>query len=226
MKRLLSLALLAACAVAIGDQSAQAGPTLTLGFEGVSNNNLANVAIGESQMSLIVSDSGGGLVRFDFHNSGPENSSITDIYFDDSVDPSLFVTPITSIDDSDAGVEFSEDASPGNLPGGNDIGFNATKGLTADSDAPVSHNGVNPGETLGVVLTLDNGHTYGDVLSSLSDGSLRVGIRVQAFDGGGSESFVNGNGGPPAIPEPSSMAILGIGLAGVVTRFRRRRSQV
>lgn len=225
MKKVLWM-LVAAVAVLASENLAQAG--VTYSFVGVTNNKTNNkttdVAIGQAQLSLTVSDAGSGLVRFQFANSGPAASSITDIYFDDRASPVLFSTPIYSFDNSGGGVNFSTYASPGNLPGGRRIDFVATYGLTADSNSPTSINGVNPGESVGVITALANGHTYNDVLTSLADRSLRVGIHVQAFASGGSESFVNngGSGPPPAIPEPSSMAILGIGLAGAVTKLRRR----
>jgi hypothetical protein len=224
VRKLISIFGVAVAAIVCGGHSADA--SVTYSFTGVSSNNAGNVAIGESQMSLTVTDSGGGLIRFDFTNSGPEASSITDIYFDDSVDPALFSMSINAIDNSDSGVSFSELATPGNLPGGNLIDFTATRGLTADSDAPVSFNGVNPGETLGVTLELANGHQFSDITSALADNSLRVGIHVQAYANGGSESFVNGGGSPPAIPEPASMAIFGIGLAGIATRCRKRKKSI
>lgn len=222
MRTAIPILTLAIALAASGPRVVEAGAVYS--FNGVTSNDATNVAIGESQMSLTVLDSGGGFVTFEFSNSGPAASSITDIYFDDSVDPALFSTSISSIDDSGAGVSFSELAAPGNLPGGSMIGFSATKGLTADSDPPVSINGINPGETVGVTLELANGHAFSDVNSALADGSLRVGIHVQAFADGGSESFVNTPGGsPPAVPEPGSMAIFGIGLAGFVARCRKRR---
>ena len=192
-------------------------------FSGVTSNNVTNTAIGEANLSMMVSDNGGGFVRFDFYNSGPEASSITDVYFDDAADPALFVTPISQIINS-SGVAFSTWARPGNLPGGGS--FDATRGLTADSDPAVQPNGVNPGETLGVILELDNGHSYGDVITALSDTSLRVGLHVQGFANGGSESFINnpGGGSPPAVPEPSTLAIFGLGALFAGRRMRRRNA--
>lgn len=224
MRRAIQFLALAAV-MAVAGRSAEAGATYS--FTGVTSNNTINTAIGESQLSLTVSDAGGGFVNFEFTNSGPEDSSITDVYFDDSVDPALFVDAIAAIDDSDSGVSFSEFAAPGNLPGGETIGFNATKGLTADSNNPkVSKNGVNPGESLGILLELTNGNTFSDVTSALADSSLRVGIHVQAFANGGSESFVNGGcESPPAVPEPTSLAIFGIGMAGFAARRRKRKFQ-
>ncbi|MDA1013447.1 MAG: PEP-CTERM sorting domain-containing protein [Planctomycetota bacterium] len=224
MRRSLNWSIAAAltCAAMTHPSDAEAGAVL--GFQGITNNNSTDVAIGEAQMSLAVSDEGGGLVRFQFSNSGPESSSITDIYFDDSVTPTLFNSPIYGIDNSVNGVSFSEGASPGSLPGGQSIGFNATKGLTADSDAPVSWNGVNPGESVGVILELTSGHQFDSVITALADRSLRVGIHVQQFASGGSESFVNGGGGStPGVPEPASAIVFGVGLLGAgVQRLRRR----
>jgi len=61
---------------------------------------------------------------------------------------------IFSIDNSDPGVAFSDPAVPGNLPGANNASpaFVATTGFSADSDPPVQPNGVNPGETLGILF--------------------------------------------------------------------------
>jgi len=225
MKRVFQFIALALAVTAVAGRSADAG--VTYSFTGVTSNNTLNTAIGESQLSLTVSDAGGGFVNFEFTNNGPEKSSITDVYFDDNVDPSLFIDSIAAIDDSERGVSFSEGANPGNLPGGATIGFEATRGLTADSNRPkVTKNGVNPGESLGILLELTNGHSFSDVTTALDDSTLRVGIHVQAFENGGSESFVTGGGGaPPAVPEPTSLAIFGIGLAGFAARRRKQKSQ-
>ncbi len=218
MKKLFRAMAFAAAALLASASGADAA--VSYSFTGVSNNSPTSTAIGEANLSMMVSDNGGGYVRFDFYNSGPEASSITDVYFDDAVDPSLFVTPISQIINS-SGVSFSEGARPGNLPSGGD--FTATRGLTADSDAPVSFNGVNPGETLGLILQLDNGNNFNDVLTALSDSTLRVGIHVQAFSNGQSESFINNPGGsPPAVPEPSSLAIIGLGALFAGRRLRQR----
>jgi hypothetical protein len=115
----------------------------------------------------------------------------------------------------DPDVDFSEGASPGNMPGGNLIGFVATAGFLADSDPPVPSNGVNPFESLGIVFDLQFGGAFADVIAELTNGDLRIGVHVQDFDGGGSDSFVN-----LPVPEPSAALLIGMGLSILASRRR------
>jgi hypothetical protein len=119
-----------------------------------------------------------------------------------------------------AGVDFSQGASPGNLPSANsaDPDFQATAGFLADSDPPVQPNGVNPGEELGIVFDLQSGGTFADVLSELATGELRIGIHVQGFAGGGSESLIS-NSNPIPAPGAFVLASMGLGMLGL---WRRR----
>lgn len=166
------------------------------GFVNITGNNATDAAVGEAQLLVQITDIGSDQVLFTFLNTGPEASSITDVYFDDGA-----LLGIAFIDDSDPSVSFSQLAAPGNLPGGEllDPPFEVTGGFSADSDPAVVQNGVNPGESLGIGFDLLTGKTFDDVLISLSDGSLRIGIHVQGFDDGGSESFVNGDCGGECI---------------------------
>jgi hypothetical protein len=154
----------------------------------------------------VTSTGGGTQALFEFKNAGPQPCSITDVYIDNH-----WVTGIASIDGS-PGVLFSEGASPGNLPGGNMVSFETV--LSADSDPPVQPNGVNPGESLEVTFDLLAG--IGELFGAIDDGSFRIGIHVQGFDSGGSESFVNG----PPIPAPGAalLGMIGLGLVGWVKR--------
>jgi hypothetical protein len=205
-----------------------AGPVLAdsvYGFFNITANSVADAAIGEAQLSVTVSDPGAGQVLFRFDNSGPAASSITDVYFDDGT-----LLGIASLSDSGAGVAFSTGSSPPNLPGGNSMSepFETTAGFSADSDPPVQPKGVNPGEWLEVLFDLLPGMSFGDVIDALEqgagDGGLRIGIHVQGFASGGSESFVN----TPMIPLPPALllGLSGLSGLGLVRRVRRTRSTV
>ncbi len=169
-------------------------------------------AIGEAQLFMGVSDTGSDTL-FTFTNTGPFACSITDVYFSGGG----ILSSITGIDNSDPGVLFSEGAAPGNLPGGNAVVPPFTSVLSADSDEPVMTNGVNPGESLGIAFDLVSGYLYTDVIDSLCDGSLRVGLHVQGYEDGGSESFTNN------IPAPGACGMAAIGI-GIVNWLRRRRT--
>lgn len=75
-------------------------------------------------------------------------------------------------------------------------------------------NGVNPGETLGILFNLQAGRSFADVISELSTGEMRIGLHVQRYANGGSESLVNLTS---PVPEPSS-ALYMLSALGVMTR--------
>lgn len=188
----------------------------TYSFEAITSNSIADTAIGESQLFVAVSNPGGGQALFTFVNDGPYASSICDVYFDDGT-----LLGIATIDDSDDGVSFSQLASPGDLPGGNSLDppFETTAGFLADSDPPVQPMGVNPGEELGILFDLQSGSTFDDVLADLQTGELRIGIHVQGFEDGESESFVNDG----VIPTPGALLLASIG-AGLVGWLKRKQA--
>jgi hypothetical protein len=215
MQVLRTLGLVSLSAVVV--LAAASASAVTFGFGKITNNGNPNVA---SQLSVDVTDGGAGTVVFTFSNSGPIASSITDIYFDDGT---LF--GISSITNG-AGTSFSQPASPGDLPGGNAVDFNTTGNFSADSDAPVAVNGVNPGEMVAITFTLIGGQTFADTIAAIElalanpgvdvDGGLRMGLHVQAIGGpGGSDSYVT-------VPEPTGAILFGIGtlLAGAAIRRR------
>lgn len=186
--------------------------SVTLGFDCVTNNLAANCAIGEAQVTVEVTDPGGGQIAFTFRNVGANPSSITDVYWDDGT-----LASIISITSS-AGVNFAEDATPGNLPGGNNAIPPFVASFSADSQAPAPLNGVNPGETLTVTFALIGGQTFANAIQDLTDGDLRVGVHVQSIGANaGSEGFVN-----IPIPEPGTLALVGTGLLGLAIAGRRR----
>src|SRR5678815_3798843 len=123
-----------------------------------------------------------GTVNFLFTNTGPLASSITDIYFDWKA-PELALTQGALT--QSAGVSFGWGATPVNLPAGNTIAFSSDLGL--DSNVPTQPSGINPGEWLNIAF----GGSFDELVQGLHSSALLVGLHVQGFSNGGSESFVS-----------------------------------
>jgi hypothetical protein len=195
--------------------TAQAGLDMqTYGFYNITHNSAADAAAGEAQLSVEVSDQGAGLVGFTFINNGPAECVITEIYFQDGS-----ILGFASIDESLAGVDFQEEkvgnVNPKNLPGGKSINpeFIATTAFSIEPVNPEPTWGVGPGEWVKIVYSIQAAQTYADIIDELDNADLRIGIHVQSFSNGGSESFVN-------VPEPATMVLLGMG--GLVLRKRKQ----
>lgn len=191
----------------------------TYHFTNVTGNNATNAAAGETQLRCDVTSLGANQVRFQFYMVGTTPMSITDVYFDDGT-----LLGIASVSGS-AGVSFSQGAAPPEMPGANTMSpaFVTTAGFSADSDPPAQPNGVNPGEYVNVDFNLIGGQTFVDTINALAlggaAGGLRIGLHVQGFGGGGSESFSNST----VVPLPPA-AWAGMGsLAGVMGLFYIRR---
>ena len=143
---------------------------------------------------------GGSIVDFTFYNDSTVQSSITNIYFDDGT---LLGATLSIINGS--GTLFAENG-PDNLPNGVEIGFDADREFNIGSVSPPPNNGVNntgPGEWVTIEFALVGG-TLQNVLDELDSGALRVGMHIQNFPAGSSESAVN-------VPEPTTIALLGLG---------------
>ena len=194
---------------------ASSATALTLGFSCISNNVAGDCTIGQAQLQVTSSAGpGANQVSFTFTNSGPDDASITDIYFDDDAGALLAIASFIETGD----VDFGVNASPPGLPAGNNASpaFDDTGGISADSDPPVQPNGVNPTESLTIIADLAAGISFADVEAALANGSLRIGIHVQGFQTGGSESFVS------TVPEPSAALLLAAPLLGLWLRSRKR----
>lgn len=209
-------------------------------FTRISNNSENNIS---SQLTVTVSgynDDGvdPNKVLFTFWNNesgidNPIDSSITDIYFDDGA-----LLDMDEIVNSD-GVKFSRGARPRNLSGGNGMTppFKTTKGFSLDSDSPVSRNGIDPGEWLGIVFTLQDNMTVEYVDRALLAGTflapdadpdgpvaplnLRIGLHVQGLPyNDESDLYVQ----HVPVPGAAIMGMLGLGCVGAFNRKLSLRS--
>ena len=201
-------------AVVMAGTPGYAGPVYSL--VDITDPGCANAQVGEAQLFMeVLPGVDASHVLFQFRNTGPAVCSIADVYFDDGV-----LLGISNVING-PGVAFSTPATPANLPGGMGVTppFETTNSFSADSDPPVEHNGVNPGEALGIAFSLQAGGTYANILDELTSKELRVGIHVQGFDGGQSQAFINNS---PTVPVPGAL-VLGLMGVSLVGEFRRRR---
>jgi hypothetical protein len=199
----------------------------------VFDNASVGLAVGVSPTLLSL---GPNEIGFLFRNDGAVASTICDIYFDDGT-----LVGIASIHNG-VGTSFSQGANPGELPnnGSANPDFEVSAGFAADSDPAVQPNGIAPGERMVIVFNLINGQTFANTIAALNTGlsldpnidadlqptNLRIGLHVQGYANGQSESFINGGpiGGSLPVPEPTTMLIWsGISLLSSVGAFRTRR---
>lgn len=213
--------------------AALAAEAVTLDFQCVTFNAPANCALGESLLSVDVTEYGAGqvLFRFDMAPLGVnEAPNVSQVYFDNGAPGSgalLSIATLIDVDDgpadmSHAGVDFSLGASPPNLPGGNTLSpaFVVTPGFLAGADTPKpQERAIDQGEWLGVVFNLQAGYGFADVLAELAGGELRIGVHMTSFADGGSESLVTT---PTAVPVPAALWLFGSGLVGLTMVGRRR----
>ncbi|MFK7790926.1 MAG: hypothetical protein AB8C95_15720 [Phycisphaeraceae bacterium] len=201
------------------------------GFVNITGNNAGDAAIGEAQfcVELIERKGGqeqqGGLVEFLFTNTGSDDASLVQIYWEDSNDLLSSIagwdttTPYTPA--PNYGVEFGGgSASPGHLPGSNPKINDFS--IQAENKGGKSKNGVGAGENVSVYFSYSG--SYIALLEAMDSGDLIVGTHAQAFASGGSESFISGPKGTPptGVPSPTA-ALAGVGLLGLLAARRRRR---
>lgn len=220
MKRTLcGFALFAALSTLLLASESRAG--FEYGFNNITNNNATNVAVGKAQAGLDVSSYGTNQVKFFFTNIGLAAAAISNIYFDE---PTALFTTATTIQNGTS-TSFYKPTTPTNMTGGSAIGFVADKQIAAYT--PVTTNGINPGESLGVVLTLASGKVFNDVITALQTSALRVGIRMQGFSAAGGESFINkptsSTPPPPVVPEPSGLVLASLAAVGLAVSRKFRK---
>lgn len=181
-------------------------------FSCITNNDAGDCAIGTTQLSATVVQSGGDAVLM-ISMTGPQAGVVEQIFIESS-----FVTAISFQASTATGVvAFGTGQVGGNLPGGAMVGFDEVFNITADDPAPSNGIGRHPQDDIssqsGAFLL---SFTGGDFSNLLTD--LRIGVHVIGYSSGGSESFIS-----TPIPEPGTFALLATGLLGLATAGRRNR---
>jgi hypothetical protein len=216
---------LAAGVVGVLALAASSASAATLSFTQITSNGSTG---GAAQISVDVTDNLAGGALFEFNVIAGVNSSINvaEIYFDDRA--GVFTTPLMIT--SQSGTDFTAgSASPGELPGGNDVNFVTTDFLLADS-APGNTAGLQIGDNIQMTIDYAAGNSFEELVASLRTGGFRIGMHVRSLDGPGdccSEGFVNnppGGGVLTPVPLPAGMPLL-LGAFGLLAVVRRKFSK-
>lgn len=188
----------------------------TYSFYNIENN---TVDISD-QLSVEVNNEAFG-TTFKFFNDVGITSSVTDIYFDEGSSDLFSGFEIYE----QYGAAFAPEyiyysaANPGNLPGGNAIGFAAD--YSADSTSN-PENGLDTSTDYVTFLAYaGTDYSYDNLLNALLDGSARIGLHVQAFADGASDSYVNSLN-PVPVPAAGILFASALFVVGAIGRRKKK----
>ena len=230
-KRKLSLLVLAFLAFVVCCDRVFAAETFQ--FNVITSDDPSGVAgqVGSEAFQLEVSEIAPGSAQalFTFNvlpgNYAYDGFFIDGVYFYDGA-----LLRIAELIENSAGqVDFTEGAGPGHLPGIDLATHKLVTGYeldmldSADAEASPAINGINAGESLGVLFDLQPGKTYDDVIAGIIDGSIIVGVKAQGFGPDDYSEGFTASGGYAVVPAPSAFLLGSLGV-GIVGLLRKRKA--
>jgi hypothetical protein len=196
-----------------------AAPASAINFNNITGGDTVGDAYANS-FGFTVENQGGLAVFniFNFGNPGASDMFIAGVFFNDNDGTLSSSTPPWTTVNNVGKVAFSGGASNAQLPQG---GKNFTTDYAFFSNNGAGNAfGVQAGEKLGLGFTA----SYNNVLAALTDGTLQVGLHVQALPNGASDSYISSNGNTENTPEPLTMLAAGAAV-GFGTMFKKQRDQ-
>jgi hypothetical protein len=201
-----------------------AAPAWAFNFSNIAGGDTVGDAYANSFQFNVVDQNGSVLINI-FHNqtAAPPgvppkiyaNKFIAGVFIDDN---GYLSDPWPNFNNAGS-VEFIGGASNAQLPQGGNKFSTDYAFFSKNGDGNLW--GVQAGEKLG----LSFGGNYNTVLAALTDGTLKIGLHVQALPNGASDSYISSNSGNTEnTPEPLTMLAAGAAV-GFGTMFKKQRDQ-
>jgi hypothetical protein len=192
-----------------------AAPASAFNFSNIAGGDTAGDAYANNFQFNVVDQ--GGSVFFDIFNYGnaaAPSMFISKVFFDDN---GYLSAPWANVNNVGQ-VGFIGGASNDQFPQG---GNNFTTDYAFSRVGPGNEYAVQGGEKLGLSFQ----GNYGNVVTALNSGALRLGIHVQALPGGASDSYISSNSANTQdTPEPLTMLAAGAAV-GFGTMFKKQRDR-
>ncbi|GEM_PF-1313823 len=216
MRKLVALITLLLALAAWSPALADTIQPLSLSFSRITSNSPYG---DEVDVLMNISQLDSDSLLFQFVNQSSLSSVVSEIYFQDA---NSLVNSWQIRNDLNVGkVSYRYGANPSELPSGGSVNFSTSFAVEAKS--PSSKYGIDPGESLSMILNLTSSAAINALVMGLSDQSFAVGLHVISIARGQSDSFVNTPPPGSGVPEPGTMVLMG---SALLTGLGLRRKQI